>query len=70
MLMQRLQVKMLNEARPRKQSIPYRYDPPVLMLVMTWHETQAKFGQFLHDRLAFSYFNNTEFVGLCPPIID
>ena len=55
---------MKHPSPPPKAHIPFRYDPPVLLLVMTWHETQAKFGQFLHDRLAFSYFNNTSLVNV------
>ena len=47
---------------PSKGAVWFRYDPPTLIVAITWHLTQAKFGRLLHDRLALSYFNNAKSV--------
>lgn len=58
---------------PEKAKIWYRYDPPVLIVAITWHATQTLFGRFLHERLALNYFNTAQLVwislpsGLCTP---
>ena len=43
-----------------KQRILYRYDPPVVLISLTWQETRAKFSPHLRQKLGFSYFNNDE----------
>ena len=49
-----------------KQDILFRYDPPVLIITITWHEKQAQFGTFLHLRLRLNYFNNEDYVHIFP----
>ena len=58
----RSQLKVHIKKLPEKQEFWFRYDPPVLIVAVTWHDTRKKYGQLLHDRLAFSYFNNEESV--------
>lgn len=40
----------------------YRYDPSVLIVAITWHETEVTFGEFLHTRLGLAYQSNQESV--------
>ena len=50
---------MLKETtRPRKDTIWFRYDPPVLIVTITWHQTPVGFGRLLHTQLALTYFND------------
>lgn len=44
----------------------YRYDPPVLIVALTWHETKAKFCDLLRLRLHLTYFSNAESVCSTP----
>ena len=45
---------------PKKPHVLYRYDPPVLIIALTWHETWAGFADFLRGRMRFDYFNNDD----------
>jgi hypothetical protein len=47
---------------PVVQDLWFRYDPPTLIIAITWYQTKPKFGGFLHDRLAFSYSGSEESV--------
>lgn len=40
----------------------YRYDPPVVIIGATWHQTREPFIEYLHRRLALSYFDDTDLV--------
>jgi hypothetical protein len=41
-----------------KPEVWFRYDPPVLIIAATWHETRMGFGEMLHNRIAASYVGN------------
>ena len=45
-----------------KQDTWFHYDPPVLIVAITWHQTPIGFGQLLHTHLALSYFNDEDSV--------
>ena len=45
---------------PKKLHVFYRYDPPVLIIALTWHETRAGFADFLRGLMRFDYFNNDD----------
>jgi len=45
-----------------KGHVLLRYDPPVLVVSLTWHEKQSSFSDFLRLRLLMTYFNNAEYV--------
>lgn len=49
-----------------KQRLLYRYDPPAVLISLTWEETRAKFAPYLRQKLQFSYFNNSEDVSASP----
>lgn len=36
----------------------FRYDPPVLVVALTWHETEAPFCDALYQWLIQGYHNN------------
>lgn len=38
----------------------FRYDPPVLVVALTWHESPAPFCDTLYQRLIQGYHNNSE----------
>ena len=40
----------------------YHYDPAVLVVAITWHQTEVKFGEYLHTRLGLAYTHNHESV--------
>ena len=42
----------------------FQYDPPVIIIGATWHQTQEPFIEYFHRRLALSYFDDTDLVGL------
>ena len=46
-------------------TVYYRYDPPVLIVAITWHDTKG-FGRFLYDRLALAYRTNEDAVSTYP----
>jgi hypothetical protein len=52
------------QSLPEVDLIWLRWDAPTLIVAITWHETTAKFGRFLYDRLSFSYATNEEAVSL------
>lgn len=54
---------------PAKSTVWFRYDPPTLIVAITWHGTQAKFGRFFHERLALSYYNKAEWVSRPPKLV-
>jgi hypothetical protein len=54
------------QSLPEVHMIWHRWDAPTLIVAITWHQTTAKFGRFLYDRLLFSYATNEEAVGLSP----
>lgn len=60
-----LQLAMRREALPKAETL-FRYDPPVLILAMTWFESKAQFGRHLHRRLALSYYNDEDAVSVSP----
>lgn len=45
----------------------FRYDPPVLIISIRWHENKHSFGRLLRDRLYLTYAHNEESVNIpCP----
>jgi hypothetical protein len=46
-----------------KYSIWFRYDPPVLVVAITWHQTAKGLGELIHSRLALSYASDPGAVG-------
>ena len=40
---------------PRMSRVWFRYDPPVLIIGVTWHQTSEPFIDYFHRRLALSY---------------
>jgi hypothetical protein len=40
----------------------FRYDPPVLIIGVTWHLTREPFIEYFHRRLALSYHDDTDLV--------
>ena len=44
----------------RKREILFRYDPPVLIISLTWQETRSEFAEHLRQRLRFNYFGDEE----------
>lgn len=48
--------------RPKKHEIPFRYDPPVLIIDATWHEKRATFAGQLHQQLAMAYVGYEDLV--------
>jgi hypothetical protein len=63
-----LQLKLQAPLNINKRDIWFRSDPPVLIVSITWHRTDEKFGEFLHKRLALSYFGNADSVS--PPTLQ
>ena len=52
------QLTLRNPVIQDKKDLWFRYDPPVVIIVITWYQTQVKFGHFLYNKLQMSYFNN------------
>lgn len=52
------QLALRENSLPERDSIWFRYDPPVIVVAVTWHATTARFGRFAYDRLAFGYQSN------------
>ena len=50
------------ETLPQVHDLWFRYDPPVLIVALTWYQTLSKFGKFLYDLLGFSYAGRRESV--------
>lgn len=48
------------ECLPDKSQVLFRYDPPVLIISLTWHEKRAAFAELLCVRLRVSYFDNAD----------
>ena len=48
----------------------FRYDPPVLIIGVTWHLTREPFIEYFHRRLALSYHDDTDLVSLSIPVWD
>jgi hypothetical protein len=46
------------------QDIWFRFDPAVLVVAITWHQTEVGFGEYIHTRLSLAYANNQESVCL------
>ena len=46
----------------RKNDLWYHYDPAVLVVAVTWHQTEVKFGEYLHTHLGLAYTHNHESV--------
>jgi len=54
-----LQIGFRNpEAIPEPHSILFRYDPPVLIVYVRWHETERSFGKLVRDYLYLNYAGN------------
>lgn len=51
---------------PNARDVHFRYDPPVLIVSLSWHKTQATFGAQLYHHLSRKYGNNASSVS--PPI--
>ena len=50
------------ERLPHQDVVLFRYDPPVLIIAIRWHENKHSFGRLLRDRLYLTYANNEEAV--------
>ena len=61
-LTRRVQLELRRLEIPRRFDVWYRYDPPVVIIGATWHQTQEPFIEYLHRRLALSYFDDTDLV--------
>lgn len=53
--------------KPLKETVLERYDPPVLIIHVRWHETDQSFGKFLRDLLYLSYAGNEDSVSVPHP---
>ena len=62
------QLELRIKTTPPKRKVLFRYDPPVLIISLSWSGSQAKFGRYLHDRFTFAYVNNESFVSDTIPI--
>jgi len=51
---------------PRKGMVIERYDPPVLIIHVRWHETAQSFGKLMHNLLYLSYAGNEDSVSAGP----
>jgi hypothetical protein len=49
------QLTFRDKNKPKKDCLWFRYDPPVLIVAFTWHETKVKFGRYLQRHLAYGY---------------
>lgn len=49
---------------PHKRTVSLRYDPPVLIVASTWHETRVPFGRMLRDNLLRKYHGNEDWVSV------
>jgi len=58
-----LQLLLSEQVQRDIDDVWYRYGSPALIVAITWHETRASFGQYLHNRLSLSYLGNEDFVG-------
>jgi predicted amidophosphoribosyltransferase len=45
----------LRKEIPRKNGLWFRYDPPVMIIGINWHEKSTPFSELLHKRLALVY---------------
>ena len=54
------------EGVPDRRQVLYRYDPPVLLVSLTWHEKRTGFGHFLYQGMLLNYADSEEYV--CPSI--
>ena len=52
------QLELRQNNLPHVHDIWYRYDPPVLIVAITWFQTAAKFGKLVYDLLSRSYAGN------------
>jgi hypothetical protein len=52
----------LRRTLPHKMTVYFRYDPPVLIVAATWHETKVPYGRMLRDNLLRKYVNNEDSV--------
>jgi hypothetical protein len=59
---------MLRLELPRLHDVWFRYDPPVIIIGATWHETREPFIEYFHRRLALSYFDDTDLVSSLQPL--
>ena len=51
---------------PRMWNVWFRYDPPVIVIGVTWHQTREPFTEYFHRRLALSYYDDTDLVSVLP----
>lgn len=56
------QLKPLNML-PSKYDVYFRYDPAVLIVSLTWHETKEPYGWHLRDYLRMLYADHEDLVG-------
>lgn len=61
-----LQLQLRQNNLPHAHELWIRYDPPVLVVVITWHQTAVKFGKLLYDLLSISYAGNEDSVRAPP----
>ena len=63
-----LQLRLCDQESKRdKIEVLFRYDPPVILVGCTWHETRVRFLDSLYQHLAMSYNHHQEYV--CIPTI-
>ena len=48
----------LQVPKPHKKDTIFRYDPPVMIVASTWHETKVPYGRMLRDNLLREYSGN------------
>ena len=51
---------------PKKGHVHYRYDPPLLIIALTWHETRAGFAGILCELMGAKSINSDNDVGALP----
>jgi len=51
---------------PYRHSVYFRYDPPVLIIAATWHQTTHPFIDTFYNILCTSYFDSTDHVSMLP----
>ena len=60
-----LKVKLKNPSSiPDKSDVLFRYDPPVLIIYVRWHENEQSVGKILRDLLYLSYAGNEDSVSI------
>ena len=57
------QLELRQANLPHVHDIWHRYDPPVLVVAITWFQTTTKFGKLVYDLLSRSYAGNEGSVG-------